>query len=197
MWIEGRTMKWLGTICLLAGIARIGMTPASYIWGTDSAQELTFGYIACILMSVGSIVLYLVQERETGLPGLIGILGIIIGNVITTALVFVAFLTDTSAPMPDSPAVAVSGIVNMVGLLGGTILFMITTYRARVFPRWIVGLHVLMLLGMFIPLEDNKLFALFWGLPYIGMGYCILAGKLKQHASAKLAGTDREQTVSA
>ncbi|MDQ6419354.1 hypothetical protein RB620_07910 [Paenibacillus sp. LHD-117] len=182
---EAKVLQWLGMICLLAGIARIGMTPTSFIWGTDSVPELVFGYVACILMSVGSIALYLVQSRETGVLGFISVLGIIIGNVVTTALLFMSFVVDTSQPEPDSLVVAISGMGSMVGLTVGTVLFAIMTYRAKVFPRWIVALHVLMLLGMFLPVADNKLFALFWGLTYVGMGYCIWTGKLTPGAVAK------------
>ncbi|PYI57262.1 hypothetical protein DLM86_02125 [Paenibacillus flagellatus] len=66
----------------------------------------------------------------------------------------------------------------MVGLMGGTLVFAVLTFRANVFPRWVAGLLVLMILGAFLPVEDNKYFAFFWGLAYVGMGYCIWAGKL-------------------
>jgi hypothetical protein len=76
---EKQVIKWLGMICILAGITRMGMTPASIIWGSDSTQELTTGLIACILMSVGTIVTYMVQSRETGVTGFITALAIIVG----------------------------------------------------------------------------------------------------------------------
>ncbi|MBB6693146.1 hypothetical protein H7B90_17205 [Cohnella xylanilytica] len=181
-----RWVRWLGMIVLLAGIARMGMTPAAYVWGTDSAQELTFGYVACILMSFCSIVLYQVQARESGVLGFVSVLGILIGNIFTTALLFTTFIMDPSAPEPDSLAAAISGMGSMIALTGGTLLFAIVTYRANVFPRWVFYLHVLMLLSAVIPFEDNKLFALFWGLTYVGMGYCIWTGKLNSRSAAGL-----------
>ncbi|AJY76865.1 hypothetical protein [Paenibacillus beijingensis] len=187
---ETRVVQWLGMICLLAGIARIGMTPSAYIWGTDSMPELIFGYIACILMSVCSIAFYLVQSRETGVLGFISVLGISIGNVITTALLFTSFVMDTTAPKPDSIIVAISGMGTMIGLTGGTLLLGIMTFRANVFPRWVVGLLVLMLLSAFLPVADNKLFALFWGLSYVGMGFCIWTGKLNSRSERKKAGLE-------
>ncbi|MFD0672851.1 hypothetical protein [Cohnella sp. GCM10027633] len=179
---ESRVIQWLGMICLLAGVARIGMTPTSFAWGTDSMPELVFGYAACILMSVGSIAIYYVQARETGVLGFVSALGIIVGNIVTTALLFMSFVMEPNAPEPDSVVVAISGIGSMIGLTGGTLLFTIVTFRAKVFPRWVVYLLVLMLLAMFIPIADNKLFALFWGLTYVGMGYCIWTGRLNPRA---------------
>lgn len=179
MKIEARVVRWLGMICLLAGIARIGMTPTSIIWGTDSAQELTFGYIACILMSVGSIAIYLVQSREIGVLGFISTLGIIIGNILTTALVFTAFLLSSTEPKPDGLVVAITGTGGMIGLTAGTLVLAILMYRAKVFPRWVAGLFVLMILSLFLPIEDNKYMALFWGIAYVGAGFCIWTGKLQ------------------
>lgn len=186
---EGQLIKALGWICVLAGIARIGMTPTSIIWGTDSAQELTFGLIACILMSVGTIVTYMVQSKETGGLGLIATLGIIVGNIVTTAMVWSAFVFGGTVEMPVGTVVTVSRILSMGGLLGGTLVFAYLTFRAHVFPRWVAGLLLSIILSMFLPLEDNQWFASFWGLAYVGMGYCIVAEKLnKKAANAKTAG---------
>jgi hypothetical protein len=180
--IEARVVRWLGMICLLAGIARIGMTPTAIVWGTDSAQELAFGYTACILMSVSSIAFYLVQSRETGVLGFISTLGIIIGNILTTAMVFTAFFLSSTDPRPDGLAVAITGMGGMIGLTGGTLLMAILMFRAKVFPRWVAGLFVVMILSMFLPIEDNKYFALFWGIAYVGAGFCIWTGKLRPRA---------------
>lgn len=185
---ETRVVQWLGMICLLAGIARMGMTPSSFIWGTDSVPELVFGYTACILMSVCSIAIYLVQSRETGGLGFISALGIIVGNILTTVLLFLTFVMEPGAPEPDSLALTITGMGSMIGLTGGTLLFAIVTYRARVFPRWIVGLHALMLLSAFLPIVDNKLFALFWGLTYVGMGFCIWTGRLNSRSGHQSIG---------
>ncbi|MBW7475551.1 hypothetical protein K0T92_12390 [Paenibacillus oenotherae] len=175
---ELRVLRWLGMICLLAGIARIGMTPTAIIWGTDSVPELSFGYAACILMAVGSIAGYLVQSKETGLLGFISVLGITIGNILTTALLFSVFILGASAPEPDGLIMAITGVGSMIGLSGGTLLFAVLTFRAKVLPRWVAGLHVLMLLSAFLPVEDNVYFAFFWGLAYVGMGICIWTGRL-------------------
>lgn len=183
-----RTLRWLGMLCLAAGIARIGMTPAAMIWGTDSVQELSFGYAACILMSVASIAGYLAQQKETGMLGFISVIAITIGNVFTTALLFAVFILGASAPQPDTAIMAITGMGSMVGLLGGTILFIIMTFRAKVFPRFVPILFVAMLLSQFLPIEDNVYFAAFWGLAYAGMGYCIWTGRLTPRSQRELAG---------
>ncbi|SDD83022.1 hypothetical protein SAMN02799630_04229 [Paenibacillus sp. UNCCL117] len=185
---DKQIIRWLGMICILAGIARIGMTPTSMIWGTDSPQELTFGFIACILMSVGTIVTYLVQARETGVTGFVATLAIIIANIVTTAMVWTPFVMGAGAPMPEGIVVDISRAVMMVGLMGGSLVFAILSFKARVFPRWVPALLVLMLLNLFLPIADNQFFAAFWGLAYVGMGYCIWAGKLNSPA-ARQAGS--------
>lgn len=186
-------VKALGMICLLAGIARIGMTPSSIIWGTDSAQELTFGFIACVLMSVGTIVTYMVQSRETGWTGFATTLAISIGNIVTTAMLWSGFASGDPHSIPEGVLVAVSRMITMIGLMGGTVVFAVLTFRAKVFPRWVAGLLVIMIAGAFLPLEDNKWFAFFWGLAYVGMGYCILADKLK--TSPVQTGADRTASL--
>ncbi|TNJ57654.1 hypothetical protein FE784_38475 [Paenibacillus hemerocallicola] len=186
-------VKALGMICLLAGIARIGMTPSSIIWGTDSVQELTFGFIACVLMSVGTIVTYMVQSRETGWTGFATTLAIIIGNIVTTAMLWSGFASGDPHSIPEGVLVTVSRMITMIGLMGGTVVFAILTFRAKVFPRWVAGLLLLMIVGLFLPLEDNKWFAFFWGLAYVGMGYCIWAEKL--NTSSAKTGADRTASL--
>lgn len=182
---EQKLIKWLGMICIIAGIARMGMTPSALIWGTDSTQELTTGLIACILMSVGTIVTYMVQSRETGVTGFITTLAIIVGNILTTAMLWSQFAAGgAEAVLPEGLLVTISRIFGMVGFVGGTLLFTILTFRAKVFPRWVPALFILMILSMFLPIDDNKFFAFFWGLTYVGMGYCIWAKKLMGSAAA-------------
>lgn len=190
-----RVLRWLGMICLLAGIARIGMTPTAIIWGTDSMPELSFGYVACILMAVGSIAGYLVQSKETGLLGFISVFGITIGNILTTGMLFALFILGPSAPKPESLVVAITGMGSMIGLTGGTLLFVIMTFRAKVFPRWVAGLYLLMLLGAFIPVEDNVYFAFFWGLAYVGMGFCIWTGRLTPRTQREQLAADQNHSV--
>ncbi|MNG11696.1 hypothetical protein D3C84_952510 [compost metagenome] len=71
----------------------------------------------------------------------------------------------------------------MIGFLGGTLVFMILTFLAKVFPRWVPVLMLIMILSMFLPIADNKYFAFFWGLSYVGMGYCVWTKKLVNAAS--------------
>ena len=66
-----KSVKWLGLVCILAGIARMGMTPSGLIFGSDSKQEITFALIASILMGISSINLFLAQSKKTGILGLI------------------------------------------------------------------------------------------------------------------------------
>ena len=184
-----RVLKWLGMLCLLAGIARIGMTPTAMIWGTDSWQELSFGYAACILMSVATIAGFLAQKKETGMLGFISAVAMTIGNIVTTALVFTVFVMDPVDPMPEGPVVFISRMISMVGLILGTILFIVVTFRAKVFPRLVPVLFIAMLASQFLPVEYNVYFAAFWGLAYVAMGYCIVTGRLTSGAQADQSGS--------
>ncbi|WJH33642.1 hypothetical protein N6H14_27075 [Paenibacillus sp. CC-CFT747] len=175
---ETRVIQWLGMICLLAGLSRMGMTPSSMIWGTDSIQELTFGIIASILMSVGTIAIYMVQARETGVAGFITVMGIILGNISTACMLWPLIQSGATPAEPEGIAVNILRLLMMVGLTGGTLAFTFLSYRANIFPRWVIVLLVLMLLSMVLPVEDNKYMAFFWGLTYVGMGYAIWRGRL-------------------
>lgn len=173
-----QVVKWLGLICLLAGISRMGMTPSAWIWGTDSPQELTFGLIACILMSVGTIATYLVQSKETGVIGFISTLGIIVGNIVITCMVWTVLALGGKTPEDPGVFVTISRILMMTGTMLGSVVFAIVTYRANVFPRWVVVLQGLMMAAFVLP----EWFAFFWGLSYVGMGYVIWTGKVNHQA---------------
>jgi len=193
---EQSVIKWLGMICMVAGIARMGMTPASVIWGSDSMQELTTGLIACILMSVGSIVLYMVQSRETGIIGFLTILAIIIGNILTTAMLWSQFAAGGAGTVqPEGILVNITRVFGMIGFLGGTFVFMILTWIAKVFPRWVPFLLLIMMFSMFLPIADNKYFAFFWGLSYVGMAYCIWTRRLSNAASGSQREHNRDEWI--
>ncbi|CAG7614940.1 hypothetical protein ACFQI7_00840 [Paenibacillus allorhizosphaerae] len=181
---EKQVIRWLGMICLLAGIARMGMTPSSLIWGTDSAPELTFGFIASILMTIGTLSTYMVQSRQTGVIGFITVLAIILGNIATTCMLWSSFEPIKPAVNPDSLPFLIMRTFTLIGFTGGTLVFAILTYRANVFPRWITVLLVVMLVSMVLPVEDNKYFAFFWGLAYVSMGYVIWKGNYTQYATS-------------
>ncbi|MET3292425.1 UNVERIFIED_CONTAM: hypothetical protein ABID98_005122 [Brevibacillus sp. OAP136] len=180
--MEWKTVvKWLGMICLLAGLTRMGMTPSALIWGSDSPQELTFGFIACVLMSAGTIGTYLVQSRETGIVGFLATLLIIVGNIIITSMVWNVFALGNILPENPGVFVTITRMIGMVGTMIGTLLFAIVTFRARVYPRWIVVLNVLMMCTIVL----DEWFAFFWGLSYVGMGYLIWTGKLENKITVR------------
>ncbi|WP_248924523.1 hypothetical protein [Paenibacillus hamazuiensis] len=170
-----QVVRWLGLICLLGGIARIGMTPMALIWGSDSAQELTFGFIACLLMCVGTIASYLVQSKETGVLGFIVTVTVILSNIVTTCMLWTIFVLG-SVPETGGAVLTVTRMISLVGGMAGTLVFAFLTFRAGVFPRWVAALYAVMPFSGF--LLPGEWFATFWGLAYVGMGYCIWAGKL-------------------
>lgn len=170
-----QVVRWLGMGCIVAGVLRMGMTPANLIWGVDSPQELAFGLSACILMAVFSIAFFLVQSKETGVLGFITTLAIMIGNLLTSCVIW-GFLIYGNYGDETAFLNAATGIVMSVGVLGGAVLLPILSWRAKVFPRWVVVTMVTMLLALALPWTG--FFAFFWGLPYVAMGYCIWTGRL-------------------
>ncbi|MFC5450328.1 hypothetical protein [Paenibacillus aestuarii] len=175
-----RVVKWLGFLCILAGIVRMGMTPSSLLWGDDSIPEVICGYAACILMTVCSIALYLAQSRETGILGLLAAVLLTVGNLMIASNFYGLFAYGFYAK--EGTFASLSSAVSGMGLLLGTILLAILTYRAKVFPRWTVLLFAVMLVSFGLP-GLEKWFALFWGATYVGMGYFIWRGKLTTQAA--------------
>lgn len=183
----GKVTKVLGFICILAGLARLGMTPASLIWGMDSAQELTTGYIASLLMAVGTVAFYLPQMKESGVTGLCAVLISSIGNITISGQQYGIFAYDSYAK--SGLFVSITGAVVGIGMMLGSILIAFITFRAKVFPRWNVILFVVMLVSFGIPFLQDY-FAFFWGLAYIGMGYTICSGSYSRKETNSLLHGD-------
>ena len=177
-----RIVRWLGLGCIVAGVARMGMTPTSMIWGFNSGAELACGLTACILMSFVTFALYLVQARETGILGAITAAAIALGNLLTVSVLW-GYLVYGEFGDECNLLSSVTGLVSSVGVLGGALALAILTWRAKVFPR----AAVFGLLGMLasLALPWTQWFAFFWGLSYVIMGYCIWTGKLGRPLSSQ------------
>jgi hypothetical protein len=184
-----KVVKWMGFGCILAGAARMGMTPSGLIWGSDSTPELTFALIASILMGFTSINLFMAQARETKIFGFIAAFLLSVGNIFL-ASGFYGIFAYGDYPKPGTFYNMVDALSHL-GLLLGTLILMIVTFRAKVFPRWYLAIFVLMLLSLGIPFLGD-FFAFFWGLTYVAMGYTIFTGKyskktLKESSKVKKA----------
>ncbi|MBD0381053.1 hypothetical protein [Paenibacillus sedimenti] len=169
-----KVVKWLGFICILAGVSRMGMTPAGLIWGWDSPLELSFGYTASVLMAVCSFAFYLAQSKETGVLGFVTAFIASVGNAVISGQQYGIFAYETYAD--KGLFVNITGMIVGIGMMAGTILLAFVTFRAKVFPRWNVLLFIIMLVSFGIPFLQDW-FAFFWGLAYAGMGYTICTGK--------------------
>jgi len=176
-----KILKWLGVVVILAGIARMGMTPAALIWGSDSHQELLCGYIAAILMAFSSIALYLPQMKETRTLGFAAAFITAAGNIIISGQQYGIWAYGKYAD--ESLFVNVTGMLVGIGMMLGTVLLAFVTFRAKVFPLWNVLLFVVMLVSFGIPGLESW-FALFWGLAYGAMGYTIVSGNYRNKEAA-------------
>lgn len=181
-----RIVKWLGFGCILAGIARMGMTPANFIWGVDSVGELSFAFTACILMALCSLAFYLVQSKETGVLGLITVLSIMMGNMLILCILYGYLQYGTYGDESSLLKTTVTVLGSVGILMGGGLVLPILSWRAKVFPRWVIVSMILMIASMALPWTGW--FAFFWGLPYVGMGYCIWTGKLNNRQTVPQQG---------
>ncbi len=180
-----KIVKWLGFVCILAGLSRMGMTPTGLIWGMDSAPELKCGYIASLLMGVCSIALYLPQSKETGFLGFIAAFVTSAGNIIIAGELYGIFAYGSYAE--EGLFTSITGMLIGISMMVGTILIAFVTFRAKVFPLWNAILFVLILVSFGIPFLEDW-FAFFWGLAYVGMGYTICTGKYNKKEAPNSIG---------
>lgn len=168
-----RMIKWLAFITILGGVARVGMTPSSIIWGVDSIPELLFGLIACLLMGIGIFGVHMYQANRVGTFGFVSVVLISVSSTLTAALVWSTMLGIT---FEDHAYIDVLKPINALASLVGMIGFGVLTIRARIFPIWCVVLYLLFPVMSFIPSVSGWA-ATAWGLSYIGFGYYAFANK--------------------
>lgn len=176
-----KVVKVLGFVAFLGGIARMGMTPSGLIWGMDSTPELICAFAASILMGLSSIALFMSQSQKTGVFGLIAGFLLSAGNLMLAATFYGKFAYGDYPQ--DGLFVNIANSLSYGGLLLGTIILMIVSFRAKVFPRWYGVVFLLMLISLGLPFLGD-FFALFWGLTYVVMGYSIFTGKGIRYDSA-------------
>ncbi|MFC4798797.1 hypothetical protein ACFPA1_05355 [Neobacillus sp. GCM10023253] len=169
-----KIVKVLGFIAFLGGIARMGMTPSGLIWESDSTLELIFAFAASILMAISSMALFMSQSRQTGVFGFISGLILSTGNLMLSATFYGLFAYGDYPK--DGLFVNLANSLSYGGLLLATVILMIVTFRAKVFPRWYAIVFLLMLVCLGLPFLGD-FFAFFWGLTYVLMGYSIFTGK--------------------
>lgn len=170
-----QVIRGLAIISLLGGIARICMAPAAYIWGSDSMPELMSGFVACILMGIGIIGIYLYQAPRSGIIGWISVLVLSISSTLTAALVW----NNMLGLLPeDHNYISTLLSINSILVLLSQIVFSITAIRAGVYPIWNLILFIVYPFIYFIPVVEN-LGSVAWGLCYIVFAYYILQNRTR------------------
>lgn len=163
-------IRILGVVAFLGGIARICMAPSAYIWGADSMPELVSGFVACVLMGIGIIGVYLYQAPRSGLLGLISVLLLSVSSSLTAALVW----NNMLGLLPeDHSYISMLLPINSILTLIGQIVFSITAIRASVYPIWSLILFIVYPGIYFIPAVSD-LGSVAWGLCYVVFAYYIL-----------------------
>ncbi|MEF3305400.1 hypothetical protein [Paenibacillus sp. GYB003] len=158
-----KAVAGLGFIAAVGGATRMLMTPFSLLWGANGSPELWAGLLACWLMAVGTLGLFLVQASRTGVLGFASSLAIAASNMITGCLVWSTMLGA------EPTGYELVRTVNDALMLLGLLVFGIVTWRARVLPRWAAVLTVVWPVVGFFPFLGDYM-ALLWGLAYVGLG---------------------------
>jgi hypothetical protein len=165
-----QVIRSLGIIALIGGIARICMTPSAYIWGSNSMPELISGFVACILMGIGIIGVYLYQAPRIGILGWFATLFLSISSALTAALVW----NNMLGVLPeDHSYISTLLPINSALALIGQLVFSITSIRARVYPVWALIVFIVFPVVYFIPVIGD-LGSTLWGLCYIVFAYSML-----------------------
>ncbi len=171
-----QAIRVLGMVALLGGVARIGMAPSAYIWGHDSMAELICGFVACVLMGIGIIGVFLYQLPRSGMIGLVSALVISVTSALTAALVW----NNMLGLLPeDHDYISTLLPINSVLTLVGQIAFGISGIRARVFPLWSLILFIVYPGIYFIPVISD-LGSVAWGLCYVVFAYTILQERARR-----------------
>lgn len=163
-------VKGLAIVALLGGVARICMAPSAYIWGSNSMAELVCGFIACMLMGVGIIGVYLYQAPKSGVFGLVAVILISFTSTLTAALVWNNMLGI--AP-EDHHYISTLLPINSIVTLLAQIVFGISALRSRTYPRWAIVLFMLYPAIYFIP-KVSDLGSVAWGVCYVAFAWCML-----------------------
>lgn len=149
------------------------------------------GFIGAALVLLGLPGVYTRQMKSAGIPGLLGFL--FVWYVILFQGVLIPFTSVTVVPVIVTDAASRHLLANgplasfdpfdyvsMVGATLGLLLLAIGTWRASVFPRWIVWLliaTVVLNAVSFLPFSPNAVSSIasqVGYLPFIGYGYALL-----------------------
>jgi len=168
-----QVIRGLGIIALLGGIARICMAPSAYIWGSNSMPELISGFVACVLMGIGIIGVYLYQTPKSGMLGFISVLMLSVSSSLTVALVW-----NNMLGLEEHDYIAAVQPINSILTLVGQIVFGISAIRARVYPIWSLILFIVYPGIYFIPAVED-LGSVAWGLCYVVFAIYILLGRTR------------------
>ena len=202
-----RLIRATGLVAIAAGLLFVAiqpMHPADTLGSvtTDAWALIHYATLVMLLLFlVGILGIYARQVEETGWLGIVGLIVLSLGLLITAALAFVeAFIEPLLA---DSGAAFVEGLLGMVEGSGsavdlgpitalwavssvlfplGCLLFGVAVLRARILPRWApalfaVGLPVAAILVALLPYDLRRVGAMPIGIGLAGMGYAIWTEK--------------------
>lgn len=202
-----RLIRATGLVAVAAGLLFVviqPMHPSETLGSVTTDAWALIHYatpVMLLLFLVGILGIYARQVEETGWLGIVGLIVLSLGLLITAALAFVeAFieplLTDTGAAVVEGLLGMVEGSGSAVDLGAisalwsvssvlfplGCLIFGVAVFRARILPRWApllfaVGLPVAAILVALLPYDLRRVGAMPIGIGLAGMGYAIWTEK--------------------
>ena len=138
--------------------------------------ELVCGFVACVLMGIGIIGVYLYQAPRSGILGLISVLSLSVSSSLTAALVW----NNMLGVLPeDHHYISTLLPINSMLAMIAQIAFGITAIRARVYPTWNLILFIVYPGIYFIPAVED-LGSVAWGLCYVVFAIYIWQGRARK-----------------
>jgi hypothetical protein len=170
------------------------------------------GFIGSVFVLLGLPGIYARQAKPAGILGLLGFL--FVWYVILFQGVLIPFTSVTIVPMlvtnPATQHLLVAGplasftpfsIPSEVGQVLGVLLLAIATLRARVFPRWIPWLLIIVLVlnaASYVPFFPNELgfvTVIIGYLPIAGFGFALLSPEHRESVEVQPSSAQAEARV--
>ena len=170
------------------------------------------GFIGSVFVLLGLPGIYARQAKSAGILGLLGFL--FVWYVILFQGVLITFTSVTIVPMlvsdPATRHLLAAGplasftpfsIPSEVGQVLGVVLLAIATLRARVFPRWIPWLLIVVMVlnaASYVPFFPNELgfvTVIIGYLPIAGFGFALLSPGRRESVEAQPSSAQAEARV--
>ncbi len=159
-----------GVVWIVFNLITLSLGPEAFTYPSLSAFSLSALYILVLLLSAGGLVgFHALQKGSYGRVGRAGFYTVLVSSAILI-LASVVFLFGSEAIGFLNPV----GLLGVLGVLVGFVLYGVATLQARVLPRW-CGVLFIIFLPVAIVLGPSGGIGNIWtGLVQLALGYTLL-----------------------